>query len=54
MILVKEHVSAVSCYQLQKSGIIAKFYRVDFVIYSHSRDGKTLSYSQINMVMPVR
>ena len=29
---------------------IAKFQRTDLVIYSHSREGKTLSYSQINIV----
>ena len=30
--------------------IIAKFQRTDLVICSHSRERKTLSYSQINMV----
>ena len=33
-----------------KTKIIAKFYRTDLVIYSHSREGKTLSYSHINTV----
>ena len=33
-----------------KTRIIAKFRRTDLVIYSHSREGKTLSYSRINMV----
>ena len=33
-----------------KTGIISKFYRTDLVICSHSREGKTPSYSQINMV----
>ena len=28
-----------------ETGIIAKFYRTDLVICSHSREGKTLSYS---------
>ena len=27
--------------------IVAKFHRTDLVIYSHSRERKTLSYSQI-------
>ena len=31
-------------------GIIAKFYRTDLVIYSHSREGKTLPYRGINTV----
>ena len=31
-----------------KTGIIAKFHRTDIVISSHSREKKTLSYSQIN------
>ena len=31
--------------------IIAKFYRNNLVICSHSREGKTLSYSQINTVL---
>ena len=30
--------------------IIAKFHKTDLVICSHSREGKTLSYSRINMV----
>ena len=30
--------------------IIAKFHGTDLVIYSHSREGKTPSYSQINTV----
>ena len=33
-----------------KFHIVAKFQRTDLAIYSHSREGKTLSYSQINMV----
>ena len=33
-----------------KSCIIAKFHRTDLVICSQSREGKTPSYSQINMV----
>ena len=33
-----------------KTLIIAKFHRTDLVICSHSREGKTLSYSQINTV----
>ena len=33
-----------------KTDIIAKFYRADLVIYSHPREGKTLSHSRINMV----
>ena len=28
-----------------KTRIIAKFHRTDLVIYSHSREGKTLSYN---------
>ena len=30
--------------------IIAKFHRTDLVTFSHSREGKTPSYSRINMV----
>ena len=33
-----------------KTGIIAKYHRTDKVICSHSREGKTLSYSKINTV----
>ena len=33
-----------------KAFIIAKFLRTDLVIYSHSRDGNTLSYRRINTV----
>ena len=33
-----------------KTCIIAKFHWTDLIIYSHSREGKTASYSQINMV----
>ena len=33
------------------SHIIAKFLISDFVIYRHSREGKLLSYSQVNMVL---
>ena len=29
---------------------MAKFHRTDLVIFSHSTEGKTLSYSRINMV----
>ena len=36
-----------------KTGIIAKFHRTDLVVCtcSHFREGKTLSYSQRNMVL---
>ena len=33
--------------------VVAKFHRTDKVIYSHSREGKTLLFSQINMVNTV-
>ena len=33
-----------------KTCIIAKFLRTDIVICSHSREGKTVPYSRINMV----
>ena len=33
-----------------KSCIVEKFHRTDLVICSHSREGKTLSYSQTNTV----
>ena len=36
-----------------KTGIIAKVNTTDLVIRSHSRDGKTPSYSQINLVFTV-
>ena len=32
----------------KKTCFIAKFYRTDLAIYSHSRERKTMSYSQIN------
>ena len=35
-----------------KTCIVAKFHRTDLVIYSHSGEGKALSYSQINIVDP--
>ena len=35
---------------MDETGIVAKFHRTDSVICSHSREGKTLSYSQINTV----
>ena len=34
-----------------KTSIIAKFYRTDLVICSHSTEGKTLSFSRINTVI---
>ena len=34
-----------------KTCIIAKFYMIDLLICSHSREGKTPSYSQINTIM---
>ena len=37
-------------FQKGKTCIIAKLHRTDVVICSHSREGKTLSFSQINMV----
>ena len=33
-----------------KTRIIARFLRTDFVIHSHSREGKNPSYSRINAV----
>ena len=36
---------------LLRKGIIANFHGTDLVIYSHSREGKTLLYSQINMIL---
>ena len=33
-----------------KTHIRAKFHWTDLVIYSHSREGKTLSYSRINRI----
>ena len=33
-----------------KTRITAKFHRTDLVIFSHSREGKILSYSRINAV----
>ena len=36
-----------------KTHIIAKFLRTDLVICSHSREGETPSYSQINTVCMV-
>ena len=33
-----------------KTHTTAKFHRTNLVICSHSKEGKTLSYSQINMV----
>ena len=39
-----------NCLGKVKLAIIAKFHRSDLVICSNSREGKTLSYSQINMV----
>ena len=30
--------------------LIAKFHRTDLLIFSHTREGKTPSYSQINKV----
>ena len=40
----------VDCLEKGKIGIIAKFHRTDLVICSDSREGKTLSYSQIDRV----
>ena len=34
-----------------ETGIIAKFHETDLDIWSHSREGKTPSYSQINTVI---
>ena len=33
-----------------KTRNVAKFHRADLVTFSHSREGKTLSYSRINAV----
>ena len=38
------------CLVRKKTHIIAKFYRADLVICSHSRKRKPPSYRQINMV----
>ena len=40
-------------YRKGKTHIIAKFHRTDLVIFSHSKEGKTLFYSRINMVQRV-
>ena len=34
-----------------KTCTAANFHRTDSVIFSHSREGKTLSYSQINTIL---
>ena len=36
---------------MSKTSVLAKFHRADLVICSHSREGKTTSYSQINTVV---
>ena len=36
--------------QCNNNWLSAEFHSTDFVICSHSREGKTLSYSQINLV----
>ena len=38
-------------FRKDKIGIIAKFYRTDLVILSHSRGTENPSYSQINTVL---
>ena len=38
-------------FRKSKIHIVAESHRSDLVIYSHCRDGKTLSYSRINMVI---
>ena len=37
-----------------KTCIIAKFHRIDLVVCSHFREGKTPSYSQINTVIHLK
>ena len=39
------------CLRRVKLVIIAKFHRTDLIICSHSREGKTLSNSRINIVL---
>ena len=38
------------CFRKSKTHIIAKFHRTDLVICNHSGEGKTPSYSQINII----
>ena len=46
----KDHSRSIGLFRKGKTRIIAKFHRTDLVICSHSRNRKTLSYSQINTV----
>ena len=48
----KMDVDLLDCFGKVKLVIIAKFQRTDLVICSHSGEGKTPSYSGINMITP--
>ena len=48
--MLSDRSRSLGLFKKDKTCIIAKVHRADLVICSHSRDGKTLSYSQINMV----
>ena len=49
-IIIKKSRSILRLFRKGKTRIKAKFHRTDLVICSHSRKGKTSSYSQINTV----
>ena len=48
--ILKDGSRSLGLFKQGKTCIIAKFNRTDLVICSHSIEGKTPSYSQINMV----
>ena len=50
--LPKQSQTSLGLFWKGKAHIIVKFHGRDVVICSHSREGRTSSYSQINIVMP--
>ena len=48
--IIKDRSRSLGLFRKGKTVILAKFHRTDLVICSCFREGKTLFYSQINMV----
>ena len=46
----KDESRSLELFRKGKTRIIAKFHRTDLAIFGHSREGKTSSYGQLNMV----
>ena len=47
--VLKDRSRSLGLFKKAQTCILAKLHRTDLVICSHSREGKTLSYSRMNM-----